>query len=106
MLILYWQIGITIVTQKKAQKWGSKVIDQLAKDLRSEFGTMKGFSRRNLEYMASFAENYPNLLVTKEDKQVLHQAGAKLQSEYFINDKLIAFLNIPWRHIVEIITKA
>jgi len=54
MLILYWQIGEIIIEQRKTKKWGSKVIDHLAKDLKTEFGTISGFSNRNLKYMAYF----------------------------------------------------
>jgi len=37
------------------------VIDRLATDLLAEFPKMKGFSPRNLKYMRSFAEAYPDL---------------------------------------------
>lgn len=40
---------------------GAKVIDRLAKDLSAAFPDMKGFSRRNLLYMRSFAEEWPDL---------------------------------------------
>ena len=120
MLILYWQIGKIIIEQREAQQWGSKVIEQLAKDLKSEFGTMKGLSITNLKYMALFAESYPDLLMINQQKQIgqqsadqlennenpiSHQAGDQLQQEYFINDRLSVFVNIPWRHNVEIFTK-
>ena len=105
MLILYWQIGKTIVEQRKTQKWGSKVIEQLAKDLKSEFGTMKGLSPTNLKYMASFAESYPNLLMIADEKQIGQQVADQLQNQYFINDKLGIFLNIPWGHNMVILDK-
>ena len=46
-----WQIGQIILAQRKTQKWGSKIIKQLAQDLKKEFNTMKGLSSRNLEFM-------------------------------------------------------
>jgi hypothetical protein len=39
--------------------WGKKVVSRLAKDLRSEFPDIKGFSERNLEYMQTFAITWP-----------------------------------------------
>lgn len=60
LVLLYWQIGREILERQKAQGWGAKVIEQLSKDLRSEFPQMKGFSTRNLKYMRAFAEHYPN----------------------------------------------
>ncbi|MGB7416270.1 MAG: PDDEXK nuclease domain-containing protein [Thermosynechococcaceae cyanobacterium] len=58
LILLYWQIGHEILTRQDQQGWGSKVIDQLAKDLRKEFPEMTGFSPRSLKYMRAFAEAY------------------------------------------------
>lgn len=61
LVLLYWHIGRDILDRQQAQGWGAKVIDQLAKDLTAAFPDMKGFSRRNLLYMRSFAEEWPDL---------------------------------------------
>lgn len=58
MLYMYWYIGNNILQMQKEQGWGAKVIDQLSKDLRTEFPDQKGFSVRNLKYMQKFAEEY------------------------------------------------
>jgi predicted nuclease of restriction endonuclease-like (RecB) superfamily len=60
LLQLYWQIGSDILLRQQEQGWGSKVIERLAQDLRSAFPDLKGFSRANLLYMRSFAENWPD----------------------------------------------
>jgi predicted nuclease of restriction endonuclease-like (RecB) superfamily len=60
LITLYWQIGKTILAQQSEQGWGSKIIDNLSKDLSAEFSDMKGFSSRNLKYMRKFAETYPD----------------------------------------------
>jgi predicted nuclease of restriction endonuclease-like (RecB) superfamily len=59
LVLLYWHIGREILERQQAQGWGAKVIEQLAKDLTAAFPDMKGFSRRNLLYMRSFAEAWP-----------------------------------------------
>ena len=46
VLELYWEIGKEIAS--KQNTWGSKIIENVAKELNSEFPDMKGFSRRNL----------------------------------------------------------
>ena len=56
LVLLYWQIGRDILVRQQTQGWGAKVIDRLARDLRSAFPDMKGFSPRNLKYMRAFAE--------------------------------------------------
>ncbi len=53
MVLLYWQIG-NIINSKAF--WGSKFIDNLAKDIKKEFPLAKGYSVRNLKYMAKFAK--------------------------------------------------
>ena len=45
LIYLYWHIGNEILKRQKEQGWGAKIIDQLSKDLRSEFPEMKGLSR-------------------------------------------------------------
>lgn len=66
LIILYHHIGTTILEAQKNQGWGTKVIDQLSKDLRSEFPEMKGFSTRNLQYMRKFAVEYPEIEFVQE----------------------------------------
>jgi predicted nuclease of restriction endonuclease-like (RecB) superfamily len=39
--------------------WGARVVDRLAADLRDRFPDAKGFSPRNLRYMRTFAEVWP-----------------------------------------------
>ena len=71
LVLLYWQIGRDILARQAAQGWGAKVIERLALDLRSAFPDMKGFSPRNLKYMRSFAEAWP-------DGEIVQQAVAQL----------------------------
>lgn len=56
MLLLYYDIGC-VINEHKA--WGNKFIDNLAADIRVAFPESKGYSVRNLKYMAKFAETYP-----------------------------------------------
>jgi predicted nuclease of restriction endonuclease-like (RecB) superfamily len=60
LILLYWHNGRGILQRQKEQGWGSKVIDRLAADLHHAFPEMRGFSVRNLKYMRTFAEAYPD----------------------------------------------
>lgn len=80
LILLYWQIGREILQRQQQQGWGSQVINRLATDLRRAFPAIKGFSSRNLHYMRSLAEAYP-------DEQIVQQAVAL----------------IPWGHNVRIL---
>ena len=82
LILLYWQIGQSILERQRESGWGSKVIDQLAKDLAKAFPEMRGFSSRNLKYMRTFAEAYPN-------EEVVQRCVAQL----------------PWRHNIALLEK-
>jgi predicted nuclease of restriction endonuclease-like (RecB) superfamily len=82
LVLLYWQIGCQILARQKSEGWGAKVVEQLAKDLKSEFPDMTGLSRTNLLYMRAFAEAYP-------DESIVHQPGGQ----------------IPWKHNCVILDK-
>lgn len=66
LLLLYWDLGRAILDQQAQSGWGSKVIQQLAKDLKKAFPEQKGFSERNLKYMRRFAEEYPERQFVQE----------------------------------------
>src|SRR4029078_3950254 len=76
----YWGIARQILERQGREGWGAKVIDRLASDLRKAFPEMTGFSRRNLQGMRAFAEQFP-------DNQFVQQAVAQ----------------IPWGHILQIL---
>ena len=80
LIALYHHIGTEIIKSQAQHGWGAKVIEQLSKDLRSEFPEMKGFSVRNLKYMQYFAAGSP----------VIGQQPAA---------------QLPWFHIVTIFIK-
>jgi predicted nuclease of restriction endonuclease-like (RecB) superfamily len=86
LVLLYWQIGQDILLRQQQQGWGTKVIDQLAKDLKHEFPDMKGFSSRNLKYMRAFAEAYP-------DEPIVQQAAAQIP--WFHNCTLLDKVKAP-----------
>ena len=71
LVVLYWGIGKEILARQQEEGWGKNIIPKLAKDLSSQFPEMKGLSPRNLGYMKSFAEAWP-------EDSILQQAAAKL----------------------------
>jgi predicted nuclease of restriction endonuclease-like (RecB) superfamily len=80
LVLLYWSIGREILGRQEQEDWGSKVVERLAKDLRSAFPHMKGLSRTNLLYMRAFSEAWP------EEAIVQHLVG-----------------QIPWGHNVRLL---
>lgn len=51
LLELYWELGRELAMRQKDTEWGSSYIESTAKELRSSFPQIKGFSRRNLYAM-------------------------------------------------------
>jgi predicted nuclease of restriction endonuclease-like (RecB) superfamily len=60
MVLLYWDIGRSILERQRQEGWGAKVIDRLSGDLKTAFPDMSGLSPRNLKYMRKFAEAWPD----------------------------------------------
>jgi uncharacterized protein DUF1016 len=56
LVLLYGEVGKSILERQRHEGWGAKVVDRLSADLRASFPDMRGFSPRNLKYMRAFAE--------------------------------------------------
>ncbi|MCX7115038.1 MAG: PDDEXK nuclease domain-containing protein [Gammaproteobacteria bacterium] len=61
LIQFYWDIGKLIIETQEQAKWGNKLFEVLANDLRHSFPNTEGFSTRNLYNMRQFAMHYPNL---------------------------------------------
>ena len=66
MVLLYWEVGRRILESQRREGWGAKVIDRLSQDLKLAFPEVTGFSTRNLKYMRSFAEAWPDAAFVQE----------------------------------------
>jgi predicted nuclease of restriction endonuclease-like (RecB) superfamily len=100
LLLVYWEIGNTISLQQKSEGWGTKVIDRLAADLKTEFPDFKGLSVRNLKYMKAFAEAYPDFIIVQPPAAQLQQH--QNQSNIIVQP-LVA--QIPWAHHIVLLNK-
>ena len=59
MLFHYWKVGYFILYLQKKEGWGSKVIDNLSKAIRSQYADKKGYSTRNLIYCLLYTSPSP-----------------------------------------------
>ena len=82
MILMYWDIGNSILERQQKEGWGTKVIDRLSFDLKKEFPSIKGFSPRNLKYMRKLAQCWT-------DKQIVQRTVAQ----------------IPWRSNITLMDK-
>jgi len=79
LIMLYRHIGKVLIDNSS---WGNKFIDNLSKEIQSDFPGIKGYSVRNLKYMKKFTEDFP-------DEEFVQQVVAQ----------------ISWRHIIKLMDK-
>ena len=90
LIEFYWDLG-KMITEKQAQTtWGDKLIDQVAKDLKSEFQDMTGLSNSNLKYCKRFYIFYQSVIGQQAVDQFRQQPVAQ----------------IPWGHNILIFSKS
>lgn len=66
LVLLYWDIGNSIIQNQKQQGWGAKIVENLSSELKKSFPNMSGFSIRNLKYMRQFADTYQDKTFVQE----------------------------------------
>ena len=109
-LTLYWNIGKSILHKQEQEGWGKQVIEQLSKDLISRYPDDRGYSKRNLGYMKSFAMQYPDFpflqvpLAKLRELPILQATLAKLESEGkdFVQ---VPLAQISWYHHISLLPK-
>jgi predicted nuclease of restriction endonuclease-like (RecB) superfamily len=100
LLKVYWEIGSTVLEQQKIEGWGTKIIDRLSKDLKSEFTDFQGLSVRNIKYMRSFAVAYPDFLKVQAPSAQLQVTDNQYN---IIVQQLVA--QLPWSHNLVLLDK-
>jgi hypothetical protein len=88
LVLLYWDIGREILDRQEQEGWGAKVVDRLARDLRTLFPDM-GMSARNLKYMRAFAKAWP-------DPEIVQGGLAQSPADRKVPQPVA---QIPWGHI-------
>ena len=128
MIMLYWEIGKSIIEKQQEHNWGSKIVEQMAIDLKRELPDTNGFSRTNLFAMRKFYLFYVdselvhlpvgliqntdfenNIIVqqavgqlekssTESNNELVHPVGGQLDSNFIL-------CKIPWGHHITILSK-
>ncbi len=58
LIKLYWELGKEILEKQERERWGSNVLEKVARDLQNEFPGVEGFSKRNMFRMRAFYQAY------------------------------------------------
>jgi predicted nuclease of restriction endonuclease-like (RecB) superfamily len=99
MLLLYWDLGQSILQKQKSASWGDGFLKQMSKDLQDEFPEMKGFSERNLKYIRQWVKFWSGQSVIGQ------QVAAQLGDSETGQQATAQLLSIPWWHHVVILSK-
>ena len=114
LILLYWDIGCSIVEKQQAVGWGEAVVVRLAADLRAAFPDMTGFSARNLRDMKRLWQAYgatqfwrqpvAKLADSSNAPPIWRQPVAELKAE---PQEMVRGLvaEVPWGHHLLILNK-
>ena len=119
LIVLYWEIGKSIVRQQKKDGWGKAVVERLAEDLQKELPSESGFSAINLWRMRAFYLSWTKDVkklqndIRKTRDGILSQTATDLTAE--ILSQLVTELTedqppstlsaIPWGHNLVLLHK-
>jgi predicted nuclease of restriction endonuclease-like (RecB) superfamily len=98
LILLYWNIGKMIVENQALLNGRNNFIDQLSKDIKSEFPLIAGFSRTNLFNIRKFYIFYAEDSVQQAD-------GLNQQNGVQQVVELKELVQIPWGHHVLLLEK-
>jgi predicted nuclease of restriction endonuclease-like (RecB) superfamily len=120
LITLYWDLGKMIA--EKENVWGSKLVEQISKDLKEEFPDLQGLSTSNLKYCKRFYQFYQHPIGqqpvdqlpenTKIADPIVQQPVAQLQTSTKLIQQPIAQIGqqpvtqIPWGHNILIFSKS
>ena len=99
MLFHYWKVGHFILYLQKKEGWGSKVIDNLSKAIRSRYPDKKGYSTRNLIYMCQFAKTYPMEILLEMGKVEKQLSSPSVVNVLQLTSELNQFAQEPLAEI-------
>ncbi|MGB7987988.1 MAG: PDDEXK nuclease domain-containing protein [Candidatus Methylophosphatis roskildensis] len=103
LVLLYWDIGRSIVDKQQTAGWGDAVVERLAADLRAAFPDMNGFSVANLWRMKQ-------LYLVHASPEFLAQAVREIKTGKASPEKLAQaarelVASVPWGHHVLMLGK-
>lgn len=93
LILLYWNIGEMIFENQSLLEGRNNFIDQLAKDIKSDFPFSSGFSRTNLFNIRRFYNFYNDFPI---QQAVGLEENSLIQQPVGLN----LLIEIPWSHHV------
>jgi predicted nuclease of restriction endonuclease-like (RecB) superfamily len=102
-LLLYFKTGRMLSEKIAAEKWGMKIVEQIADDLQKQLPGLRGFSYRNLMNMRHFFIEYQSIIILQSLAAELKVESGKSRLE--TPDFKDQFLGISFTHHMTILNK-
>lgn len=65
LVTMYYEIGKCLSDRVKKEKWGSKVIENISKEIKNLLPTIRGFEKSNIYNMITFYETYMDNVIVQ-----------------------------------------
>lgn len=105
VLRFYWSLGRDIVTLKAESKWGSKLMKNLSRDLKTQVPDATCFSETNLLYMKNFYLLFPLNEFTPQLVEQIDNIDNALVTQQLVEQLGVDIFAIPWGHYRYIVDK-
>lgn len=108
-LLLYYKTGKMLAERIAAEKWGAKILEQIAEDLQKQLPGLRGFSFKNLKNMRRFYNEYQSITIGQSVTAQIRKVRSNTSQGQITNDELSgvpdAFFNISFTHHLVILSK-
>ena len=104
-LLLYFKTGKMLSEKIAAEKWGAKIIEQIAEDLQKQLPGLRGFSYRNLMNMRKFHTEYQHFTFLQSPTAEIRKLRNKATATPVDPLQLNSFLGISFTHHMLILNK-
>jgi hypothetical protein len=101
LVLLYWDIGRTIVEKQQTLGWGDSVVEMISADLRRAFPAMTGFSVANVWRMRQLYETYRSSeFLAQAVRELGPTPDGSKENEYLAQAVRDLAVSVPWGHQV------
>jgi predicted nuclease of restriction endonuclease-like (RecB) superfamily len=107
-LLLYFKTGKVLSEKIAAEKWGAKILVNIAEDLQKQLPGLRGFSHRNLLNMKRFYTEYQHLIIVQSATAKIRKIRREENKEDFplVSSSLLqSFFGISFTHHILILDK-
>jgi predicted nuclease of restriction endonuclease-like (RecB) superfamily len=106
MILLYWDIGKSIVEKQQSLGWGDSVVEMVAQDLKIAFPGTTGFSLQNVWRMLQFYRTHTDKgFLAQVVRDLVKEGNAVPETEDLSQVVREMVAAVPWGHHANILAK-